>query len=600
MNAKTNLDGAAPAVKAAPEVRLKGSAVSRGVAIGKIVCLHGTNRQFYRIDIKPSEIEAEIKRLGVAVTLAKRQLTRIASRKAGRIADSGPGIFEAHRMLIEDSSLQTKFEKEITEQNVNAEWAIKHVTDTYVAKYKAIDDEHLRDRYIDIEDVAERILAALGGSSAPKFALGKNAIIAAKELRPSTLIELAEDAPTAIITENGGWTSHSFIIAREMGCPAVTGLKKIFRRIKTGDMVIVDGFNGQVILNPSKETIDRFSAAADADSAKPGSSAKPHGPLKTLDGTTVRIYANSDSPAAYRKAKALGANGIGLYRSEFLFDRFRGVPTEAEQYKAYCLIADSAGEGGVKIRTFDLGAERLLDQNASKEKNPALGLRAVRLGLRFKQLLRTQIRALLRASANRHIDIVIPMVSGLSEIRSVKEMVHHEAELLASKGKSFGSPRLGAMIEIPSAVFMINELVEETDFICLGTNDLIQYLLAVDRDNEAVADWYRSLHPSVLKAVRTVLETANRAGKSAIVCGEMAGSPYYVPMLIGLGATELSMNVHSIEKVARMVAGIAADEAGQLIDSIGSVSTVEEVEETLNQAVKKNWAHLFPPNFSFA
>ncbi len=564
MKAPEISEDATPKAERSPEIRLKGRAVSRGVAIGQIVCLHGNNRQFYRIDLKNSEIGPEIKRLHAAINLAKRQLSKIASRKKGKISDSVPGIFESQRMLIEDSSLQSKFEKEITEQKVNAEWAIKLVTDSYVERYKAIEDEHLRDRYIDIEDVAERILAALGGGSHAITTFAKNAIIAAKELKPSTLVELSDEGPRGVITENGGWTSHTFILAREMNYPSVTGVKKVLRRVKTGDQVIVDGYLGQIILNPAKETLDRYSIAAsqfhDDHSTDHGPSPLP---LKTLDAREIRIYANSETPSAYTNAKRLGAQGIGLYRSEFLFNRFRGFPSENEQYAAYKAIAKAAGDDGVKIRTFDLGAEQILDQTAVREKNPALGLRAIRLGLANTKLLRTQLRALLRASFEQAIDIVIPMVSGVSEVVAVKEMLAYEAEQLGAKGKSTGKPRIGAMIEVPSAVLMVKELLEETDFLCLGTNDLIQYLLAVDRDNEAVAGWFRTLHPAVLRAIKSVLEPANKAGKPVIMCGEMAGSPYYVPVLIGLGATELSMNVHSISKVRNMVAGIAFDEAIQ-------------------------------------
>ena len=582
------------------EILLKARAVSRGVAIGRIVCLHGNNRQFYRIELKDSSINSEIKRLRTAVSVAKRQLAKIVSRKEGRIADSGPGIFESHRMLIEDSSLQSKFEKEINEQKINAEWAIKLVTDSYIARYKAIEDEHLRDRYIDIEDVSERILAALGGGSASQVPFAKDAILAAKELKPSTLVELADESPLAIITENGGWTSHTFILAREMNWPAVTGVKKVLRRVKNGDHVIVDGYNGHIILNPDKDTLERYSIAVDQfhDDHLTGLDDAAM-PVKTLDGRVIRIYANSDTPRSYNKAKGLGAQGIGLFRSEFLFNRFRGFPSENEQYDAYRTIAEAAADEGVKIRTFDLGAEQLLDQNAAKEKNPALGLRAVRLGLAYKKLLRTQLRALLRASFGNRIDIVIPMVSGVSEVLAVKEVLKYERDQLVAKRKKVGDPRVGAMIEIPSAVLMAGELVEETDFLCLGTNDLIQYLLAVDRDNDAVAGWFRSLHPAVLRAIRVVLETANKAGKSVIVCGEMAGSPYYVPVLIGLGATELSMNVHSILKVRKIVSGIAYEEAARLTKSIENNRTVEETEEMVNHHIRKNWAHLFPTDFSF-
>lgn len=588
----------APNEERAVEVRLKARAVSRGVAIGKILCLHGANRQFYRIDLDASAVEPEIKRLRRAINLAKRQLAKIVSRKTGRISTSGPGIFESHRMLIEDSSLQSKFEKEITEQKINAEWAIKLVTDSYVARYKAIEDEHLRERYIDIEDVSERILAALNGGTDSNIAAAKGAIIAARELKPSTLIELADDNPLAVITENGGWTSHTFILAREMNWPAVTGVKKILRRVKTGDHVIVDGYNGQIILNPEPETLERYSAAAERFHEEHlNDGGGPPGPVKTLDGKEIRIFANSDTPSGYKNAKRLGAQGIGLYRSEFLFNRFRGFPSESEQFDAYTAIAQAAGEQGVKIRTFDLSAEQLSDQNAVKEKNPALGLRAVRLGLAYKKLLRTQLRALLRASVGHRIDIVIPMVTGVSEVLAVKQILEHERQQLTVKGKSVGTLRVGAMVEVPSAVLMVKELVEETDFLCLGTNDLIQYLLAADRDNEAVAGWFRTLHPAVLRSIRIVLDAGNKAGKSVVVCGEMAGSPYYVPVLIGLGATELSMNVHSLSNVRKIVSGIALEEAGELTERIRQSKTVEEIEETVNDHIRTHWAHLFPRDF---
>ncbi len=599
MNAPEISEEATPNDEKSAEVRLKARAVSRGVAIGKIVCLHGNNRQFYRIDLKNALIEPEIKRLHTAINLAKRQLAKIVSKKKGRISDSGPGIFESHRMLIEDSSLRSKFEKEITDQKINAEWAIKLVTDSYVARYKAMQDEHLRDRYIDIEDVSERILAALGGNPV-KIPFAKDAIIAAKELKPSTLVELADDNPLAVITENGGWTSHTFILAREMNWPAVTGVKKVLRRVKSGDQVIVDGYNGHIILHPNKDTLESYSlAVTQFHQEHLPESENPAVPVKTLDGREIRIYANSDTPYAYGKAKRLGAHGVGLYRSEFLFNRFRGFPSENEQFAAYRAIAEAVGDQGVKIRTFDLGAEQLLDQNAAKEKNPALGLRAIRLGLAYKKLLRTQLRAILRASFENRIDVVIPMVSGVSEVLAVKQLLEHEREQLVVKGKNVGTPRVGAMIEVPSAVLMVKELVEETDFLCLGTNDLIQYLLAVDRDNEAVAGWFKTLHPAVLRAIKSVLDAGNKAGKPIIVCGEMAGSPYYVPVLIGLGATELSMNVHSISKVRKIISGIALEETGKLTKNIEHSRTVEETEEIVNHHIRKNWAHLFPEHFSF-
>ena len=599
MNDRKNSTGSRRSAGVPAEVRLSARAVSRGVAIGKIVWLHGTNRQFYRISIKESEVPREVKRLRKAVAAAKRHLSSLIKAN-GSITDSGAGIFEVHLALLGDSALLEKFEKEIESQKVNAEWAIKHVTEIYVSKYKAIEDEHLRDRYIDIEDVTERILTALDGTHAAQLPYAKGSIIAASELKPSTLVELADDSPRAIITENGGWTSHTFIIAREMKLPAVTGLKKIFRRVKTGDLVIVDGFNGQVILNPDEKTVAEFTPASDEAAAASADGIVVNGPLKTLDGRSIRIFGNSDTPQSFKKAASLGAEGVGLFRSEFLFDRNRGFPSEAKQIAAYRAIAAAAGPGRVKIRTFDLGADRLIDQNPLREKNPALGLRAVRLGLAYQKLLRVQLRSILLAAAGGNVDIVIPMASGVSEIRQVKRLLTEEAELLNAKNKKYGMPGVGVMVEVPSAVMMIEDILAETDFVCLGTNDLIQYLLAVDRENESVAGWYRSLHPAVLKAVSRVIDAARKAGKPVIVCGEMAGSPYYVPILIGLAATDLSMNANSIARVRKMVSGIAAEEAERLVKELLSADCVEDIEAIAEQSIRKHWIHLFPEGFSFA
>ena len=583
-----------------PELKLKARAVSRGVAIGKVVWLHGNRLQFYKIDLQPSEVGREKVRLKKAVDVARLQLKRLAANDA-KIAKSGPGIFQTHLDLIGDSSLLSKFENEIETQRVNAEWAIKHVSDIYVSKYKGIEDETLRDRYIDIEDVSERILAAMEGNSAATLPFAKDSIIAARELKPSTLIELARDSPRAIITENGGWTSHTFIIAREMKLPAVTGLKKIFRRVRTGDSVIVDGYTGQVIVHPDGETVRQYRSDIRADGIDEIVRTDRERYAKTLDGLAVRIFANCDTPDSYRKAAAQGAAGIGLFRSEFLFDQNRGFPTESKQKDAYKAMSAAAGDERVKIRTFDLGAERLVDQGPAREKNPALGLRAVRLALTFKKIMRTQLRAIARAAAAKNnIDVVIPMVSGMSELREVREILEEEVRGLTAKGKPSALPGIGVMIEVPSAVLMIKEILSECDFVCLGTNDLIQYLLAADRDNEAIAGWYRTLHPAVLRAVGQVISAARAAGKSAVICGEMAGSPFYIPVLLGLGATELSMNPNSIGRSRTFINGIAAEECRKLVQVLGEARTVEEVEEIAAGHIRTNWAHLFPRDFSFS
>ncbi len=579
------------------EVRLKARAVSRGVASGKVLCLYGRNRQFYRVELRENQVAGEIRRLRAAFRLSIRQLKHLARSSNGQAGKTTSGIFDAHRMILEDPSFREKIEAAIAEERVNAEWAVKSVGDGYIARYKAIPDESLRERYIDLEDVIDRVQNALGGGSS-HLKIEKNTILAAQELKPSTIAELSDRFPNALITEHGGWTSHTFILAREINIPAVTGVRKVLRRLKTGDEVIVDGFTGQIIIHPQAGTLQnviKTSEQTAAESTVPpdDTSSIP----KTLDGREIIVRANLDIPSIYNKAKELGARGIGLYRSEFLFNQFKGFPSENEQVTAYSAVADFAGDDGVKIRTFDLNAEQLYGEAAAREKNPALGLRAVRLSLSHSREFGTQLRAILRAAHGKTIDVIVPMVSGVSELRLIRELITKERESLTRKGIEYGEVRLGAMVEVPSSLFLIDEIVEESDLICLGTNDLVQYLLAVDRDNEAVADWFRTVHPGVLRAIAKVSHAAAAAGKPLIVCGEMAGSPFYVPLLIGLGIKEMSMNMNSISRVRRMIAGVAYEECVVLTKQALACRTADEVEEKVFDHIAAKWSHMFPPNF---
>ena len=574
------------------EVRLNARSVSRGVAVGKIICLHGRKRQFYKLKIENSQIEREVRRFRAAARLSASQLKKISLNTTDNTKAT---IFDAHLLILEDKSLHSKIESNIKETNVNAEWAVKIVTDDYIAKYKTISDEYLRERYLDLEDVAERILTALGGGGKSHLRLEKNSIIVAKEVKPSTLIELTESQPLAIITENGGWTSHTFILAREMNLPAVTGLKRILRRVKNGDEVIVDGFGGQIILNPVDETRNKYQiAASEFQQDRTIDSETSKGKLQTLDGREIKIRANLDLPKGYAEAKKFGAQGIGLYRSEFLFNKYKGFPTENEQIEAYRKIARMVGDEGIKIRTFDLCVEQLADETEEREKNPALGLRAVRLSFAHPKEFRIQLRAILQASVENNISIVLPMISDVSEIWRTKKILESEKDKLKRSKIPFGNPKLGAMIETPAAVLTIDEIASEVDFLCLGTNDLVQYLLAVDRDNENVADWFRTLHPAVLRALKTVLKAAEKKNIPTVVCGEMAGSPVYVPILLGLGATELSMNIHSMPRVRKIVSKIAFEETVELLKKLEKCRSADEVEHAAGEFYREKWAHLFP------
>ncbi len=569
------------------EFRIQGRAVSRGIAIGRVVCLHGSKRQFFRLDLSENQIDTEINRLEIAFNLAVSQLIKIVKVQN----ETQSKIFETHRLILEDLTLIEKIKLIITDQKVNAEWAIKQVTESYLSIYKSFKDEHLKERQNDFEDVMERLLISLGGGET-HISLEKDSIIVAKDVKPSTLVELSKFNLKGIITEKGGWTSHTYILAREQLLPAITSAKSIRRQLKTGDLVIIDGFNGIIIAHPNASTIDFYQNKQNQNALTYESNfVDLKGKLKTLDGREISIFANLDNADGFKEAKFLGAEGIGLFRSEHLFNQNHSIPVEDEQFLAYQKIAKAVGNDGVKIRTFDLSIENVSNES---EVNPALGLRAIRLAFTNIDTFRVQIRALLRASVGNKIEILLPMISDISEIFHAREIIESERKTLETNGLKVDFPKLGVMIEVPAAVLMVDEIAQEVDFMCLGTNDLVQYMLAVDRDNETVENWFRTLHPAVIKSIKKVINAAEKVGIPTIVCGEMAGSPVYATILIGLGVTNLSMNYKSIPRIRQIISQIAFEEAHIVIKKLETCRTSFEVEKLVSQLFTENWSHLFP------
>lgn len=574
------------------EMRIKGVAVSRGVSYGKIVPLFGRNRQYYRSSISPEQVDGELRRVRVAFRFARKQLSRIAY---GSPQTPMPEIFDAQIAMLADSSLQEKIEAYIKENLVNAEWALRKVTYEYIQQFKSVADRHIREKYIDLQDVAERVLLALGGGD-QKLTLDPGSVIAAKDLRPSTLIELLPTPPAGLLSESGGWTSHTFILARELGIPAITGLKNIEDLIISEKNVIIDGYTGTLIVDPSEATRSEYKRESTPEPSN-GSAASVNKDLYTTDGRKIRILANIDIPKTYTKAKNAGAVGIGLYRSEYLFNMYNGFPDEERQFRAYCEIGDLAGEDGVNIRLFDIDQNELQMGELGREANPALGLRGIRLSLSNRKIFGEQARAILRAAYKRKIDVVLPMVTSVDEVREAKTLIAEETEKLRDASANVGDPRIGVMMETPAAVAIAEHLLEECDFLTLGTNDLVQYLLAVDRNNDAVSGWFQTLHPAVLKAVKHVIDAAAAAEKPLTICGEMAGSPYYLPLLIGLGGNTLSMNANSIGDVVRLVGGIAYSDARGLAEDVLKCRTAAEAERVIDTFIRGSIAHLYSEKF---
>ncbi|MBV9210088.1 MAG: phosphoenolpyruvate--protein phosphotransferase, partial [Acidobacteria bacterium] len=532
-------------------------------------------------------------------------------------------IFDAHILMLEDRRLLEEIEECVKGERVNAEWAVKVVTDRLLAAYAQIKDEYLRARHTDIEDVTRRLLVALkdarrepsrdnqkskgeqiherslikqSGDFSRRLRMIPDAVIVAEELLPSAVAELDLARVRAFVTDIGGWTSHTAIIARGLSIPAVVGLRELHRRARTGDLIIVDATQGEVILHPAPATIEKYRAQAAHVSASRGATAEQErAPLFTLDEKEICLRANVELPAEYEGVKRFGARGIGLYRSEFLLSHRGVMPDEDEQCEAYKRIVELSRDDGATVRLFDLGGDKLAGGVGEAEHNPALGLRAIRFSLQHQDVLRTQARAIHRAAAHGRLNIVLPMVSDLRDVRRAREIINEERERLEEKGVSVGSVKIGAMIEVPSAVLLADKIAREVDFFSLGTNDLVQYLLAVDRGNDDVADWFRSLHPSVLESIHRTLAAAEVANIPAVVCGEMAGTPAYAVMLIGLGAKELSMTPYSIPRVRRVVSNIRQSDAQELALRSLECETADDVEELVRTEFSARWPQLFTP-----
>jgi phosphotransferase system enzyme I (PtsI) len=578
------------------ETRWDGLGVSEGVVVGRVLRVFSGTRQVYRATLDEADVEKETRRLRAAVRLARMQLLAIKGRAEKELGADQAYIFDAHLLMLEDRKLLENVENYIREERANAEWAVKVAADRLLAVYAEIKDDYLRARGSDIEDVTQRVLVALSGERSGYRKLTEDAVIVAEDLLPSAVAELDFKHARAIATDAGGWTSHTAIIARGLGIPAVVGLRDLHRYARTGDLIAVDAQQGVVILHPSSSTIEHYRSVADsAPQTRDTTTVNLSRPLRTLDGIEITLRANVELPAEYEDVRRFGARGIGLYRSEFLLSRQSEMPSEDEQCKAYMEVAELAGEDGATVRLFDLGGDKMGGVETETERNPVLGLRAIRFSLTHQDVLRTQARAILRAAARGALDIVLPMISDVMDVRRARRIIDEERARLESEGKQVGAVKIGAMIEVPSAVMTADKIAREVDFFSLGTNDLVQYLLAVDRGNEGAADWFRSLHPAVLQSIRLTLEAARKASIPAIVCGEMASTPAYAVILLGLGATRLSMTASSIPRVRRAVEGIKLEDAQAIALECLECETANDVEELVRVRFSKNWPHLFPP-----
>jgi phosphoenolpyruvate-protein phosphotransferase len=584
---------AAPPAPVRQELRRSGLGVSDGVVLGRVLRLQQGSHDVYRAEIGDGDLERERRRFRAAVRLSRRQLEAIKQRAEKELGRGHAYIFDAHLLFLEDAKLTRDVEDFIVKERSNAEWATKVVGDRLLSIYAQMNDEYLRERGSDIEDVIQRLLANLTGEGLKYPNLSEDAVIVAPDLLPSTVAELDLNHVKAIATDSGGWTSHMAIIARGLGLTAVVGLRDFYQRTRTGDRIIVDAHRGEVILHPAAETVEQHVFSAPARETEPV--AIESGPVTTRDAVVIALRANVELPTEFQAVRKFGACGVGLFRSEFLLSRPGLMNSEQEQYEAYKTLAEAVGPDGAIVRLFDVGGE-ITNDTGERERNPALGLRAVRFGLRHKDVMRAQVRAILRAATAGRLSLVIPMIADLADVKAAKTLIGEEVENLRANGDSFAEVPIGAMIEVPSAVLTAEKIAGELDFFELGTNDLVQYTLAVDRGNDQVAGWFRTLHPAVLYGIKRTLAAGAGAGIPVIVCGEMASTPAYAVLLAGLGATDLSMTPAMIPRVRSVLAQIETHEAREIAEKSLAAASADEVEEIVRNEFRSRWPDLFQPS----
>lgn len=570
---------------------LKGIAASDGIAIARVYTLTEPDLSFTKKAVEDSD--SEIKRLEEALSTSVKEVELIRQTALQNLGEEEAQVFDAHLMVLGDPELIGQVKDAITSQKVNAEAALKEVTDMFINIFASMEDNpYMQERAADIRDVSERVLANLLGVKVPSPATIKDeVIIVAKDLTPSDTAQLNRKYVKAFVTDIGGRTSHSAIMARSLEIPAIVGTKEITSLAKDGDMIIIDGLSGEVYLNPSEELIASYRQKAVDFAAQQAEWEKlKDSETFTKDGKQVELAANIGTPKDLEGVISNGAEGVGLYRTEFLYMDSHEMPTEESQFEAYKAVLEGMNGKPVVVRTMDIGGDKELPYlPLPHEMNPFLGYRAIRISLNEPEMFRTQLRALLRASVYGKLRIMFPMIATLNDFRGAKALLEEEKAKLIAEGIAVSEDiQVGIMIEIPAAAVLAHQFAKEVDFFSIGTNDLIQYTMAADRMNERVSYLYQPYNPSILTLVKHVIDSAHKEGKWAGMCGEMAGDQTAVPLLVGLGLDEFSMSASSILKTRSLISKLTLADMQVLADkAINECATVEEVEALVEEAVSK-------------
>ncbi|MFT1907681.1 phosphoenolpyruvate--protein phosphotransferase [Staphylococcus aureus] len=568
---------------------IKGIAASDGVAIAKAYLLVEPDLTFDKNE-KVTDVEGEVAKFNSAIEASKVELTKIRNNAEVQLGADKAAIFDAHLLVLDDPELIQPIQDKIKNENANAATALTDVTTQFVTIFESMDNEYMKERAADIRDVSKRVLSHILGVELPNPSMiDESVVIVGNDLTPSDTAQLNKEFVQGFATNIGGRTSHSAIMSRSLEIPAIVGTKSITQEVKQGDMIIVDGLNGDVIVNPTEDELIAYQDKRECYFADKKELQKLRdADTVTVDGVHAELAANIGTPNDLPGVIENGAQGIGLYRTEFLYMGRDQMPTEEEQFEAYKEVLEAMDGKPVVVRTLDIGGDKELSYlNLPEEMNPFLGYRAIRLCLAQQDIFRPQLRALLRASVYGKLNIMFPMVATINEFREAKAILLEEKENLKNEGHDISDDiELGIMVEIPATAALADVFAKEVDFFSIGTNDLIQYTLAADRMSERVSYLYQPYNPSILRLVKQVIEASHKEGKWTGMCGEMAGDETAIPLLLGLGLDEFSMSATSILKARRQINGLSKNEMTELANRAVDCATQEEVIELVNNYVK--------------
>lgn len=568
---------------------IKGIAASDGVAIAKAYLLVEPDLTFDKNE-KVTDVEGEVAKFNNAIEASKVELTKIRNNAEVQLGADKAAIFDAHLLVLDDPELIQPIQDKIKNENANAASALTDVTTQFVTIFESMDNEYMKERAADIRDVSKRVLSHILGVELPNPSMiDESVVIVGNDLTPSDTAQLNKEFVQGFATNIGGRTSHSAIMSRSLEIPAIVGTKSITQEVKQGDMIIVDGLNGDVIVNPTEDELIAYQDKRERYFADKKELQKLRdADTVTVDGVHAELAANIGTPNDLPGVIENGAQGIGLYRTEFLYMGRDQMPTEEEQFEAYKEVLEAMDGKRVVVRTLDIGGDKELSYlNLPEEMNPFLGYRAIRLCLAQQDIFRPQLRALLRASVYGKLNIMFPMVATINEFREAKAILLEEKENFKNEGHDISDDiELGIMVEIPATAALADVFAKEVDFFSIGTNDLIQYTLAADRMSERVSYLYQPYNPSILRLVKQVIEASHKEGKWTGMCGEMAGDETAIPLLLGLGLDEFSMSATSILKARRQINGLSKNEMTELANRAVDCATQEEVIELVNNYVK--------------